>query len=89
MTMTTALIRKLQREPSEKRNFYFHFFFLPQFFLKRDSNDESGRDGERVGGMGGLRKKRGWQPESRKKKKKKKETGMRPNAGGRINVSEP
>lgn len=31
--MTTTLISKLQREPSEKRNFYF-LFFLPQFLFK-------------------------------------------------------
>lgn len=43
-------------------------------------------------GWGGLREKEaaeGVAAESKKKKKKKKETGMRPNAGGRINVSEP
>lgn len=48
--------------------------------------EEDGRDG------GGRIKEKeaaeGVAVESRKKKKKKKETGMRPNAGGRINVSE-
>lgn len=44
-------------------------------------------------GVGGIKEKEAAEgvaaKSRRKKKKKKKETGMRPNAGGRINVSEP